>query len=98
MSTSGSVFQIAATSCSVMSCCPRPETFAIQADIESWTAPSCSGMFFHGSGGATIGIITARWGLLRCAGKSCVQPRYDPPVVPTFPLDQGCVPHHVCAS
>lgn len=47
---------------------------------------------------AAAGIIAARCGLRARACITCTSPRYEQPIVPTFPFDHGCVAAHVVAS
>ena len=49
-------------------------------------------------GGDTMGTRHVRWGGFSRAAAHCTKPRYDPPIMPTFPVDQGCDAHHSTES
>ena len=45
-----------------------------------------------------LGIIAARWGGRVWASSHWIQPQYDPPNVPTLPVDHGSPAAHSTVS
>ncbi len=51
-----------------------------------------------GSDGVTIATMAVRWGGCSSAASHWFLPVYEPPSVPTLPVDHGSLPHHSMAS
>jgi hypothetical protein len=55
-------------------------------------------MLKKGSGGATLGMMVTRCFGFSTAASHCTQPRYEAPIIPTLPLDQGSRAAHSMVS